>query len=392
MFVRKFHSSTKALSDFSHVIIGGGIIGTSIAAELSKKSTSNNILLIEKEGSLGTETTSRNSEVIHGGLYYPKDSLKSKFCIEGKELIYNALKTGTFNPLQVGINQCGKLIVAQNDEEIEQLEKIHQICNDVGVETNFVSKETVKSKYPLLKAQLALNSPSTGIISVHDYLLYFQTIFENNQGTVVFNTKVKDIDKQNDSYVINCQDEDGEFEISSDVIINAGGLHAPKISNYLLPPDRKYKGYYGKGTYFAYQPKENPGKMVDTLIYPCPNPNAASLGTHLTFDMGGQIKFGPDLEMLDIEDPDEIDYTPSERNLIEAHKAVTRYLPHIKLDELVPSYTGVRPKIGHPKDGFADFIVKEEEGFPGFFNLLGIESPGVTSAWAIAKHVSNLAK
>lgn len=392
---RSFHVSTRLRSDFSHVVIGGGIVGTAIASEIQKDN--HNVLLLEKHSLLGTETTSRNSEVIHGGIYYPKDSLKSRLCIEGKHMIYDALEKGMFNSVQVPMRKCGKLIVAQDETEMEYLTKIHDFTNnELGVETEFYSESSLKSKYPHIKGTLALNSPTTGIISVHDYLLYHQTQFENNEGTLSINTEVTDIEfnQGTSNYKIYCRDIDGmEFDITADSVINSGGLFAPLISNFLLPPSRHYTSYFAKGTYFSYQPEKSLGKFTDKLIYPCPNPNAASLGTHLTFDLGGQIKFGPDLEWLETNDPNLIDYSPSANNLDLAYQAVKRYLPAIQKQELTPSYMGVRPKIlskEESKKQFADFVIKPEEGYPGFINLLGVESPGVTASWAIAKYVKNL--
>lgn len=393
--IRSLHTTARLKADFSHVVIGGGIIGTSIASELQKDS--HNVLLLEKNSHLGMETTSRNSEVIHGGIYYPKDSLKSKLCIQGKEMIYKAVEDGLFSSVQVPIKKCGKLIVAQDEEEIEYLRKIHNFTNnEVGVPTDFYNESQLKSEYPHLKGKLALNSPTTGIISVHDYLLYHQTQFENNDGILSTNTEVTDINFNQGipNYSISCRDIEGnDFEITSDCVINSGGLFAPKISNLLLPASRHYTGYFAKGTYFSYQPIKSLGKFTDKLIYPCPNPNAASLGTHLTFDMGGQIKFGPDLEWLKVNDPELIDYSPSDSNLQLAYEAVKRYLPAIQKEELSPSYTGVRPKVlskEKSKNQFADFIIKHEPDYPGFINLLGMESPGVTAAWAIANHVKSL--
>lgn len=384
-------SGVRVASDFSHVVVGGGIVGMAIASVLQQAGRT--VCLLEKNSMLGAETTSRNSEVIHAGLYYPKNSLKSQLCIEGKNLIYGAMNDSTFKS-SVPINKCGKLIIANDEQEAEYLHNVHQSTKDLGVETEFVSSQMLKSKYPYLKGVLALNSPTTGIISVHDYLLYHQSQFENKDGTIALNTEVVDLEYNKGSlnYSIQTRAEDNEeFVITADNVINSAGLYAPKIANMLLPKERHYKSYFAKGTYFSYQPVKSLGKFTDKLIYPCPNPNATSLGTHLTFDMGGLIKFGPDLEWLDIEEALEIDYAPSEKNLDMAYEAVRRYFPHLKDGELVPTYTGVRPKTyGKDYKKFADFLIQKEDGFPGFVNLLGIESPGVTAAWAIAKYVERM--
>lgn len=386
--LRSLHTTRFLRSDFSHAVIGGGIVGTAIASELQKDG--HNVLLIERHGHLGTETTSRNSEVIHAGLYYPKDTLKSKLCIEGKNMIYEAVEKGIFN--QVGVQKCGKLVVAQDEVELEYLEKLYHFTNEeLGVETQFMSQKAMRARYPHIGGVLALDSPTTGIVLAHDLLFYHQTQFENHEGTIAYNTKVSDIERNHSNYTIISETQDGPFDITADIVINSAGLHAQKIANMVLPESHHYKSFFAKGTYFSYLPGKSLGRFTDKLIYPCPNPNASSLGTHLTFDMGGQVKFGPDLEWLDIDDAELIDYTPSYKNLEAAYEAVKRYFPPIQLHELQPSYSGVRPKICSAADAkkqFCDFIIKEE--LPGFVNLIGIESPGVTSCWSIAKYVKLL--
>ncbi|CAI5757447.1 unnamed protein product [Candida verbasci] len=390
--IRQFHASTIKFSDFTHVIIGGGIVGTAIAAELQQQPDCQ-VLLIEKNDNLGIETTSRNSEVIHAGLYYPPNSLKAKLCIAGKNKIYDAHRRGNF---QVNLRNCGKWIVAQQDEEVEYLNKLANNAKELNVPVEFISTTKAKDKYPLIRAEKGiLESPSTGIISAHDYLMFHEGGFENNEGTIALNSKVINIDYHSGipEYKLTVSTENGEIEITSDNIINSAGLYAPEISNILLPKDRHYKSYFAKGNYFSYTAEKPLGKITDTLIYPCPNPNASSLGTHLTFDLGGQLRFGPDLEWLDIEKADDIDYTPNPKNLTNAFEAVKTYFPAITQSSLNPSYSGVRPKLissTQSKLQFSDFIIKQEDGFPGFVNLLGIESPGLTASWAIAEYVKNI--
>lgn len=390
--LRHFHTSAVLQSDFSHVVIGGGVVGTAIAAELQEQ-PGNEVLLIDKNEQLGMETTSRNSEVIHAGIYYPPNSLKSKLCIAGKNKIYDAWAKGNF---QVALKQCGKWVVAQTDKEAEYLEKINNIAKEVNVPVNFISPKTAKAKHPLIRAETAiLESPTTGIISAHDYTLFHQARFENNNGTIGLNTELTDLEynKGTSNYTLRLESDAGEMELTSDNVVNAAGLYAAQVSNLLLPKERHYQGYFAKGNYFSYLPTTSIGKITDVLIYPCPNPNASSLGTHLTFDLGGQLRFGPDLEWLDIKRAEDIDYTPNPQNLKEAYKAIKTYFPSITLDSLHPSYSGVRPKIYSLEENmkkFADFEIKQEPGYPGFVNLLGMESPGLTASWAIGEYVKDL--
>ncbi|CAH2353981.1 hypothetical protein CLIB1423_13S03290 [[Candida] railenensis] len=396
---RSFSSSRYLFSDFSHVIIGGGVVGTAIASEI-QGSLSSNVLIVEQHEKLGMETTARNSEVIHAGLYYPKDSLKGQLCIKGKNMIYDAYNSGKFDSVQVPLAKCGKWVVAQTEEELEYLHKLHKHAEDVGVPVELISSKQAKQLQPNINASYgALVSPTTGIISAHDLTLYFETQFENSGGTVSLNTKLEAIeyDKSSGTYRLQLKDvgEDSSFEITADNVVNSAGLYAPKVSNLLLPTERHYESHFAKGSYFGYSPTDDTKtKVSDVLIYPCPNPNASSLGVHLTFDLGGQFRFGPDLEWLeDVENAEEINYDVSVTNLQTAFKEIQRYFPGITESSLQPSYSGVRPKLlsaAENKKNFADFIIKEEEGFPGFVNLLGIESPGLTSSWAIAEYVKNI--
>lgn len=385
------------LSDFTHVVIGGGIVGTAVGSELQQVDL-NNVLLLERHGQLGMETTSRNSEVIHAGIYYPIDSLKAQLCVKGKEKFYNAFENGTFSPVQVPFRRCGKYVVAQNEQEYSYLHELHSKCRQLLVPLIIVSADEVKAASPYIEAKYgALESPTTGIVSVHDYMLFFQSQLENAGGTIGFNSEVVGIQYSNGTYTLQIREASSEevFEITSDNVVNSAGLHAPKVSNMLLPPHRHLDTYLAKGSYFSYHPQNQTSqlKITDKLIYPCPNPNASSLGTHLTFDLGGQLRFGPDLEWLDIANPDDIDYTVSVQNLEPAYKEIQRYFPLINQEDLEPAYSGIRPKNVAKMENqkaFSDFIIREEDDYTGFINLLGIESPGVTASWAIAEYVRDM--
>lgn len=378
--------STK-VHEFSHVVIGGGIVGSAIAAEL--QNVGHNVLLIEQHATLGTETTSRNSEVIHAGLYYPSNSLKLKLCLRGKYKIYNEL------PKEVSLRNCGKWIIASNDSEFDRLLKLHEKSKELQIPVELISRKAANLKLPLINTKYdVLHSSSTGIISSHDYLLYLQVQFENAGGTVATNTKLQDLEYTGGEYSLQLVDVPSgeEFSIDTSNIVNAAGLGAPEISNKLLPLNRLITPYFAKGNYFTYH-KSVPD-LLQKLIYPVPNPQATSLGTHLTFDLGGQIKFGPDLEWLpDVKVAEDIDYTPNNRTLERAIGEIKKYFPSLDPTALVALYTGVRPKYLSPeqsKTDFADFIIREEEGFPGFVNLIGIELPGLTAASGIAEYVRDL--
>ncbi|WPK25926.1 hypothetical protein PUMCH_003264 [Australozyma saopauloensis] len=391
---RAFAVSARQYSDFSHVVIGGGAVGTAIASEL-QQTDSNNVALIEQHEMLGMETTSRNSEVIHAGLYYPADSLKAKLCIRGKDLIYSRL-----DPLVVPYQKCGKWVVAQTEEESQYLEKLMDTAKALDVPVNYISKDAANKVHPLIRAEHgAVESPTTGIISAHELVLYYNAGFENAGGTLALHTKVTDIEYEQplNRYVVHCKEgtTGEEFTFTTDNLINSAGLHAPRISNMLLPEERRVNSYFAKGSYFSFAP-ETPiptRKITSKLIYPCPKANASGLGTHLTFDLGGQIRFGPDLEWLTETEAEALNYDVSSKSLEPALEAIRSYFPQVELGDLQPSYSGIRPKLVSQEDNkkkFLDFYIRKEDGFPGFVNLLAIESPGLTASYAIAEYVKDL--
>jgi len=384
-----------AAADFTHTVIGAGAVGLAIAADIAERFSDANVLLLEKNANYGQETSSRNSEVVHGGLYYPESSLKTKLCVEGKSMIYG-LQNGNSAARDVQVRNCGKWIIAQTTQEQEYLERMHEKSKRIGVPTEFVGIKEAKKKEPLISARCGvLHSLTTGIISAHDLMDYQFGRFEEAEGSAVFNTNVVGIKYQRSAHLYEVQTEhsgadaganeedggDGAFTFTTDALINCAGLHAAEISNLILPEARHIKQFYAKGNYFSYSGRP---LGIQRLIYPCPTPGVASLGTHLTIDLGGQVKFGPDLEWVDNCD----DYTVNGNNLEEACKQVDLYLPGITPENLTASYSGIRPKIIGPNEKrFQDFVIREEKDFPGFINLLGIESPGLTCSMAIGKYV-----
>ncbi|KAK6537622.1 hypothetical protein TWF694_011798 [Orbilia ellipsospora] len=376
---RLFSTTRPANSDFAHCIIGGGVVGLAVASRLATR-YQKPTLLIERHGEFGTETSSRNSEVIHAGIYYPEQSLKTKLCIRGKGLLY-----GLCEKRGIPHKRLGKWILAQNERERGILEGLHEKCDSLGVPTNFISREEAERVEPDVYAPYGvLNSPTTGIISVHDYMTYLAGLLEEFDVSLL--TSVVDINKASSGgyeIVTKYATDKDTIAITADVVINAAGLSAPLISNMLLPDDRKITPFYAKGNYFSYSASK---PKVSRLIYPCPVEGLGGLGTHLTLDMAGRMRFGPDVEWVD--GPD--DLVARDYRLEEAVAAVAAYLPGIKKESLSADYCGIRPKL-HPKGGqFQDFIVREEDGFSGFVNLLGVESPGLTSSLAIAEMVDDI--
>lgn len=345
-------------------------------------------MLIERHGAIGTETSSRNSEVIHAGIYYGADTLKSKLCIRGKHLLYSLCEKH-----DIPHRNTGKWIVAQNDTQREALEKIHVLCRDtLGVPTRWVPDEEIARDGQGVRAAAgALESPSTGIVDSHSLMTCLLGLFENSGGILALNSPVQGIRQTSDSqWEVDVLDgSSGEqTTISAETIINAAGLGAADIHNMIVPSENHRRLYYAKGNYFSYSASS---PSVSRLIYPAPEPGAGGLGTHLTLDMGGRMRFGPDVEW--VEDPNDLAVSAS--RLQEAVKEIKKYLPGVDETCLEPDYAGIRPKLASrgavmTGNGFNDFIIRKEEGYQGWVNLLGIESPGLTSCIAIAELVEEL--
>ncbi|KAF3917338.1 hypothetical protein ABW21_db0200882 [Orbilia brochopaga] len=378
---RLFSTTAAKSSDFAHCIIGGGVVGLAVASRLATK-YQKPTLLIERHGELGTETSSRNSEVIHAGIYYPEISLKTQLCIRGKEMLYELCDSEA-----IPHRRLGKWILAQNERERNMLEGLHEKCKRLKVPTEFISNEEAEKLEPAVHAPYGvLNSPSTGIVSSHDLMAYLTGTLESYD--VSLNTTVVDVKKsrQGGYEIYTTESTAGSYDITTitaDTVINAAGLYACQVSNMLLPPSRHVTPYYAKGNYFSYSAGS---PRVSRLIYPCPEEGLGGLGTHLTLDMAGWMRFGPDVEW--VHGPE--DLVARENRLTEAVEAVAKYLPGVKCEALAADYCGIRPKLKPKGGGFQDFIVRQEEGFKGFVNLLGIESPGLTSSLAIAELVDDI--
>ncbi|KAF8544972.1 FAD dependent oxidoreductase [Trichophaea hybrida] len=388
--IYKRNLSTFRQNDFTHCIIGAGVIGLSIARQLSKSHPNTSTLLLERHTAVGTETSSRNSEVIHNGAYYPAGSLKTNLCIKGRHMLYEYCqkhyvpykKTGFLLPPpplppsptdpRAEFNMyviIGKWIVAQTPEQLAMLEGVYKHGRAHGIPLNWLSSKETVAREPNVRALAgALESPETGIIDSHALMQSLLGEFVELGGDVSLGTRVTS----------------EEVEVTADVVVNAAGLEAVGIGNMLLPKERHRKAYYCRGTYYV--PLSRP-PLVGTLIYPAPIPGFGGLGTHLTMDMGGNFRFGPDVEWVD----DPSDVTATEAGMAEAKVAIETYLPGI--GELRPDYAGIRPKLKPQHEGGVakvDFWIKEEDGHKGFVNLLGVESPGLTSSLAIAEYVDGI--
>lgn len=327
-------------------------------------------------------------KVIHAGLYYGHDTLKTKLCVQGKQMVYELC-----GKRDIPHRNTKKWIVAQDEEQWGACLKVHDFAQSISVPTRFVGREEAARREPDVKADAGiLESETTGIVDSHALMTYLQGDFEDKGGDCAFQTSITRIEPLNGGsggYRITAQSQDGsEDSITAETLINCAGNSACFINNMILPENRHRTPYYAKGTYFSY-PASSP--KPTTLIYPAPRAGYGGLGTHLTLDMGGRVKFGPDVEWVD----DPTDLKPNVSRLEDAIREIRTYLPGIDPDAIDLDYCGIRPKLQKAGSvtsgkGFQDFVIQKEEGFPGFVNLLGIESPGLTSSLAIGDMVRDL--
>lgn len=370
--------------DSKITIIGAGVVGLAIAAKLSENYHS--VFVIERNKLFGQETSSRNSEVIHAGIYYPKNSLRAKLCVEGNKLLYQFCEQ-----YEIPHKKCGKLIVATSKEEIPILDEIKQKATDNGVDDLiFLNQEEIANLEPDIFALKALFSPSTGIIESHSYMKQLETLAVNNGAEMVYGTAVKAVRKLEKGYEISLLEPDGtSYSFTSEYIINSAGLEADQISRMLGIDDEYLRIQFCKGQYFSINPPKN--RLLNHLVYPVPDPNLIALGIHVTIDLGGGAKLGPDAVYLD---ENIYDYKVDLTRKKVFYNSVKRFLPFLELEDLSPEMAGLRPKIQKKGEASKDFYIQEESerGCPGFINLVGIESPGLTASLAIANLVNELFK
>ena len=368
--------------DVNVTIIGAGAVGLAIGERLSGESQG--VFIIEKHHSFGQETSSRSSEVIHAGIYYPEGSLKAKLCVKGKEMLY-----GYCRRYEVPFNKCGKLIVATAEDEIPIIEGVIQTAERNGVnDLEMLNRHEVGEMEPNIFALKAAFSPSTGIIDSHSLMKQYETNTLKNGAQIVYGSEVTGIEKIDGGYRITLRDsQDVSDSFTSRIIVNSAGLTSDKVSGMLGMQDENLKILFCKGEYFRVNPPKN--KLVKKLIYPVPHPYLEHIGVHVTVDLAGGVKLGPDFKYLE---KNEYDYSVTPDNQGQFYESAKKYLPFLEYEDLSPDMAGIRPKIQKPGHPFMDFYIREESerGFPGFINLIGMESPALTASLAIAEHVALL--
>lgn len=359
------------------VIVGAGVIGLAVARRLAQ--AGREVIVLEEAEDIGTATSSRNSEVIHAGIYYPAGSWMARMCVAGKLALYRYC-----DDHGIPYRNCGKLIVATTPEETGKLAAIRAHAEANGVtDMQTLAGQAARELEPALQCDAALLSPSTGIIDSHAYMLSLRGEAEEAGAAFAFHTPL-----------IRARAEAGRFELEAggaspmtlqcELLINAAGLNAPAVARSIagMPIEMIPLPYFAKGNYFS----SSVPAPFSRLIYPVPEPGG--LGVHLTLDMAGQARFGPDVEWVEA-----IDYAVDPARAERFYPAIRKYWPALPDGALMPSYCGIRPKIVPPAVARQDFLMQGpgEHGVAGLINLFGIESPGLTSSLAIADHVAEMA-
>jgi L-2-hydroxyglutarate oxidase LhgO len=359
------------------VVIGAGVIGLAVARRLAQ--SGREVIVLEAAEGIGTVTSSRNSEVIHAGIYYKAGSLMARMCVAGKHALYRYCSEHG-----VPHKNCGKLIVATTPVETEKLASIRAHAQANGVlDMKVLSADEARGLEPALKCDAALLSPSTGIIDSHAYMLALRGDAEDAGAAFAFHTPL--IRAKANAGMIELE-AGGEtpMTLACDLLVNAAGLDAPATARLIegMPIEQIPTAYLAKGNYFSCSKKA----PFSRLIYPVPEPGG--LGVHLTLDMAGQARFGPDVEWVD-----HIDYEVNPARAERFYPAIRKYWPTLPDGALMPSYSGMRPKIVPPAVASQDFLIQgpKDHGVDGLINLFGIESPGLTSSLAIADYVSEIA-
>ena len=356
------------------VVIGAGVVGLAIARAMAIDGR--DVLVIERNEGIGEETSSRNSEVVHAGIHYPRNSLKAKLCVRGKELLYRYCRDRSIRH-----RRCGKLIVAANETQHAELEAIQAQGQASGVDDlSIMDRAGAARLEPAVVCTSALISPSTGIVDSHGLMMSFQGDLEAAGGTLALRCEFLRglVDEQ--GFRLSVRSAGEPVEVKARTVINSAGLAAEHVARRIdaLPQRLVPRIRFAKGNYFVYRGKH----PFRHLVYPVPEPGG--LGVHVTLDLNGQARFGPDVQWIDAPD-----YSVDESRRDRFHDAIRTWWPKVDRDRLAPGYVGVRAKLIRPGDPPGDFMIQgpTEHGIPGLVNLYGIESPGLTSSLAIAEQV-----
>ncbi|TVP91413.1 MAG: NAD(P)/FAD-dependent oxidoreductase [Pseudomonadaceae bacterium] len=366
------------MADVEIVVVGAGAVGLAIAAELA--GAGHEVLVLEQEAWAGQHASSRNSEVIHAGIYYPPGSLKAAACRRGRDLLYTWCAEH-----QVAHRAVGKLLVAVTADEVPALRRLQAGAAGNGVVLEYLDARQLQAREPAVRGVAAMHSPLTGIIDSHGLLQSFEAQVQQGGGAVQLQTRVEQVERKGQTFQLVGQSAGQAFALSCRWLINSAGIFAQQLAQSVkgLPAASIPRVYWCQGRYFAYQGQS----PFSQLIYPMPETNTAGLGVHATLDLAGQLRFGPDVRYLD-----QLDYQVDEQCRSDFARAIQRYWPDCQPERLTPAYAGVRAKLSGPGEPVADFQLQDGRalGLPGLISLYGIESPGLTASLALAERVREL--
>jgi len=357
------------------VVIGAGVVGLAIARQLALEGRE--VIIVESQNAIGTATSSRNSEVIHAGIYYPHGSLKARSCVEGRSLLYDFC-----GERRIPHMRCGKLIVATDGGQLGELEAIRKKAHANGVtDVDWLTLDEVRAMEPAVSCVGALHSPSTGVIDSHAFMLALLGDAEGRGAMLALMSRVERA-RVNDRGLIELEVGGAEsMHIAARTVVNSAGLTAPTLARSIegFPRELAPPEFYAKGNYYSLVGRS----PFSRLVYPVPEPGG--LGVHVTIDLGGQARFGPDVEWIE-----RIGYDVDPRRADRFYAAIRRYWLQLPDGALAPGYAGIRPKIAGPGDPAPDFVIQgpQEHGVPGLVNLFGIESPGLTASLSLARDVA----
>ena len=360
------------------VVVGAGVVGLACARALAL--AGREVVVLEAADAIGTETSSRNSEVIHAGIYYPAGSLKARFCVAGKLALYRYC-----DERGIAYRRCGNLVVATDERQLGKLHALRAQAEANGVtDLRLLTGAEARALEPELRCVAAYLSPSTGIVDSHAFMLALQGDAESAGAMFAFRTPLAHGRVRGDGIALHAGGA-APTTVLARTVVNAAGLHASRVAASIdgMPPARIPPTYFAKGNYYSLTGRA----PFSRLVYPMPN--EAGLGVHISIDLAGQARFGPDVEWIE-----RIDYDVDPRRAASFYAAIREYWPGLRDGQLAPGYAGIRPKIVGPGAPAADFVVQgpREHGVPGLVNLFGIESPGLTAALALADHVAALAR
>lgn len=372
------------MEEFDCLVVGAGVVGLAVASGLAAEERS--VLVLERHNGFGQETSSRNSEVIHGGMYYPQGSLKARFCVEGRRLLYDFCAK-----CAIPHKKTGKVIVALNSQEIPSLKNLLTLGLTNGVEgLRLITRGELKKIAPEVSGIAALYSPETGILDSHRLMLALAALAKERGAMIAYNAEFLQAVKEGGAYKVSLLNGNEELELKAKIVINSGGLDSDIVAQRAgFDIDKyRYNIRYCKGQYFRLAASK--ARLLRMLVYPVPKPASGGLGVHVTLDMSGGARLGPDDEYLKLRIQD---YSVNPLSRLKFYESARQLIPFISEEDLTADTAGIRPKLQEEGGDFRDFVISDEaeKGLPGFINLIGIESPGLTASLAISRYVKEKA-